>query len=77
MNDSRIEKLESLKTHPWLKKVFAKIGAGDLELMLDFCEANSESDKNEFEMRINRMFMNCAKPKRWKEILELLANANA
>lgn len=77
MNDSRIEKLESLKTHPWLRRVFAKIGKADEQLMIEFCRANAYDTKDEFEARVNRMFMDCPKPKRWKEILELLANANA
>jgi len=45
--------------------------------MIEFCRANAYDTKDEFEARVNRMFMDCPKPKRWKEILELLANANA
>lgn len=64
-------------THPWLKRVVAKLSAADRATALHFVYANGDMDKGRFEFAINRMFLDKPKPKNWTAILELLTCANA
>lgn len=74
--ERRQQRVEELKSHPWLKRLFKGLRGPELAMIEAFCATNAGADKNEFEARVNRMFMDREKPKRWKEILEVLANAN-
>jgi hypothetical protein len=51
--------------------------ADEIKLMADFICKNHSCDKGEFELRVNRMFLdNPSKPKRWAEIMEILSSCN-
>lgn len=74
----RLERFESFREHPWLKKAFKKLSAKEVQIARDFIHANSKLDRNAFEMAVNRMFMDHpCKPKSWTVIVELLANSNS
>lgn len=73
----RITKFESYATHPWLKRVFGKLEQSDLEFCRSFITSQGEASRGDFEMRVNRLFIDREKPKRWKEISELLTCCNS
>lgn len=74
---NRMQKLESLKTHAWLKRLFKKLNASDEAFMRSVILGNEHLDRGQFELMLNRLFIDVPnKPKNWKYILEALANAN-
>lgn len=76
MNNRR-EAFESLRQHPWLGKLFAKLSVQDLELAVQFIDDNAHLEKGEFEMAVNRWLLDQKKPRRYRAILELLSCANS
>lgn len=77
MKSDRIHNFEALSNHPWLGRVYSRLSDSDLRLAREFMEANGDLAKGDFEFAINRMFMDRERPKRYKEILELLCCANS
>lgn len=76
--DKRVANFEALKTHPWLSRIYARLRGEDVAYARDFLGRHTALAKGDFESAVNRMFMdNPAKPKRWKEIQELLLCANS
>lgn len=67
----------SLKDHPWLCKSYKNIDDKSKTLCLDFITKNDHLSKGDFELAINRMFLDKNKPKDWKLICELLSCANS
>ncbi len=68
----RIERFKSLETDPWFGRVFKKLKAEDRALCERWIVANDALDAGAFEQGVHRMFMDREKPRRWKEITELL-----
>lgn len=65
--------------HPWIgKKLMNRLSFEDKEIILKFLDENLSLDPSQFELKINRLWMDQKdKPKRWKEILEILSNMNS
>lgn len=76
MKSIRLEKFESFRDHPWLKRLFLKLKQQQLIIARDFILKNDSLDKHDFEKAVNRMFLDKEKPDRWEIILELIANCN-
>jgi hypothetical protein len=76
MDDRRLA-FDNLAKHPWLGRVFSRLKDEDLAAARAFISANSELSKGDFELKINRMFIDRVRPKRYKEIMELLTCANS
>lgn len=76
-NSQRKQSYQSLKTHPWFKRLFKRVKPEHEQLILSFIAANDCLNKNDFEAAVNRMFLDKPKPKNYEIVLELLANANA
>ncbi len=74
---SRKERFESYKTHPWLHKAYKKLKKDDLELIFKFIKDNEQLDNASFEFKINRLFLDCERPKNFSIILELLTCCNS
>lgn len=72
-----MKKFSEYETHPWLKKVYGKLTAQDLKCCLSFLDENVSLDKGEFELAVNRMFLDREKPKNFPIILELLTCCNS
>lgn len=65
--------IEYIKTHPWHKKVFKKLGANDIEVASSFFNKTFNS-KGDAVFACNRYFMDKPnKPIRWKEIQEVIS----
>lgn len=73
----RFNVFKSYANHPWLGRVYAKLTSSDLTLVRDFIAANDSLDVGQFELAVNRMFLDKTKPKRWREVLELLTCCNS
>lgn len=74
---TRLKKFQSFESHGWLCRLYKRLKPADIRLAEEFIAAKDHLDKDEFEMAVNRMFMDCEnKPAKWTLIIELLANAN-
>ena len=74
----RLEKFKSFSTHAWFKRVFKRLSKEEIRLAENTLIANDFKDRDAFESFCNRLFLDEAnKPKHWKEIVELLSNANS
>lgn len=74
---NRTQALHSYKTHPFLKKLYAKLSAAEIALAEAFIRTNDSLPHLEFEYAVNRMFLNQkVLPKNWTGIMELLTCAN-
>lgn len=75
---SRLKKFHSYAKHGWLSKSYAKLSASEREMAEQFIRENDAKSKGDFELAVNRMFIDRPnKPKNWTIILELLANSNS
>lgn len=73
---SRLDRFLKLKTHPYLKKVFAKLKKEELDICLQFLKETESLNKNDFAFKTVRMFLgNENKPKNWSVIEELLISS--
>ena len=73
----RLANFKSLKTHAWFNRVYKKLNAADIKFCEEYLNNNKHLDKNEFEFKVVRIFLdNPNKPKNWTLIQELLANSN-
>jgi hypothetical protein len=74
---NRLILFNNFKNHAWLSRVFDRLKNSDLDIAIRFIETNDHLDIGNFELAINRMFLDKEKPRRYKEILELLTCANS
>lgn len=65
-------RLIATKTHPWFGRLWLKLKDADIARMFEFCDLYEYLDDANWEMAVNRMFMDLSRPPRWKEISELL-----
>jgi hypothetical protein len=72
----RKNELLKLKDHAWFGRVYEKMSPVDLEMCFEFIEKNDHLEKGEFEMAVNRMFIDKEKPKKCAIIMEMLTTAN-
>lgn len=69
---------DSFDTHPWLGRTYRKLTGADRRLAYDFMAQNQALSKGDFELKVNRMFVDKdSKPKNWTLIIELLTCANS
>jgi hypothetical protein len=73
----RLEKFNSYAEHAWLNKAFKKLSKAERDIATDFIKTNDYLGKYDFELAINRMFIDKEKPKNFSIILELLACLNS
>lgn len=73
----RLTAFHGYESHAWLGRLYKKLTADDLNLCIDFINQNWELDKNDFEKKVNRLFLDKEKTKNWKLITELLICANS
>jgi len=77
MTNKRLIKFENLKDDPWFKRIYSRLSKPDLELARGFLAKHATLSSDEFEFKLNRLFLDIeAKPKRWLEITELLMISN-
>lgn len=73
----RLEVFKSFSLHPMFKKVFTKLKPVELMMAEKFIVDNEHLNRANFEMAVNRMFLDKPKTKHWKEIMELLTCSNS
>ncbi len=73
----RLAAFEQLKNHAWLGRLFLRLTKADIELCRAFIVSQEKTPKVEFELAVNRMFLDKPKPKNHTVILELLSCANS
>lgn len=74
---NRIDAFKKLEGHAWLGKVFAKLSKQEKELAMDFLAKNSALSNGDFQLAVNRMFLDAPKPKNHTSVMELLSCANS
>lgn len=72
MSNRRLEHFEKLKSHGWYSKLFKKLNANEIAFCESFLKKHDQMSANEFEMAVNRLFLEGEKPKRHLEMNELL-----
>lgn len=61
----------------YIKKLIKKLKTSDLILIQNFITFNDWLGKSDFEYKLNRLLLDKpTKPKRWKEITEILLTLN-
>lgn len=73
----RLIRFNELFNHAWHGKNVKKLNKIDLIFITNFIETNNDLSKNDFEMAVNRIFINKERPKNWCIILELLSCINS
>jgi len=68
----RKENFDNLIKHPWFSKLYVKLTEKELVFCRNFLDNHETLDNGNFEMAINRLFLEKDKPKNWKVICELL-----
>ena len=75
---SRQAIFDSYREHPWLKRVYSRLTKQELEFVAAFIRSHNDLNKGEFELRVNRLFINQSPGlKHWREVLELLTCSNS
>lgn len=73
----RIEKFHSLKNHAHYARYYTALKQKDIALISEFISENETLKKDEFEMKMNRFFLELKdRPKNWAMLSELLMIAN-
>ncbi len=66
-----------LEEDTMLSRLFKRLSKKDVADTCCFIRGNSHLGCEEFEIEINRLFLDKEKPERWLEITELLSCANS
>lgn len=73
---TRAAAFETLRTHAWHGKVFAKLKKSEVEQCQTFLRENESLDIVTYEQKVQRMFLDQSeKPKNWTVMNELLISA--
>jgi hypothetical protein len=72
---ARLAAFRAYESHPWLRKVFAKLTKDERELCERFLVERKLLSKDKLIYDVNRMFLDREKPKHWTHVMELLTNA--
>jgi hypothetical protein len=68
---------QELNSDPWYSRLYAKLGARDLEWAKAFCERHQNLSQESFEFTLNRAFLYPnQKPKQYLYLWELLMVTN-
>lgn len=74
-----MNRLDALKSrcqqYPYRKSA-ARLTEAEFDMLVAFIDDHDELGHLEFEYAVNRMFLNCSKPKNWTIIQELLTISN-
>lgn len=74
----RLEAFLKYEKHPFLHKAFKRLRPEDLALATSFIEENDGLSKGDFELAVNRIFVDAKeRPKHFGIILELLSCSNS
>lgn len=69
----RITNFESLSRHPFYSGLVRKLTRNDVNVCVEFLNRTIDLSNDDYEMKVNRMFMDKVKPKNWAIIQELLS----
>lgn len=74
----RMVALSETQKHPFLKRLFKGMKSDDVSMIVNFIRESEGLEVNEFEKKINRLFIDKGdlKPRKWKEISEVLSVVN-
>jgi hypothetical protein len=73
----RRQHLNDIINNPWLSRVYNRLTPAEVLICNEFILANTNKGHAEFELGVNRIFIDKQKPKHWKEILEILSCVNS
>ena len=75
--NKRMENFLSLEKHPMLGRRFRKLSPDQVNECKAFIVCNNSLNNDDFEKAVNRMFLDVAKPRNYKDMLELLSCSNS
>lgn len=76
INKPRTFHLANLQIDPWYSRLFSKLTVSEMVMLLEWVNDHDQLGKNEFELAVNRMFLDREKPTHWLEINELAGACN-
>jgi hypothetical protein len=69
-------KFLSLRDDAHLRKIYSTLTPREHKIAIDFIELHCDLDYDDFQFKVNRMFLDKEKPKNFTMILELVSAAN-
>lgn len=73
---TRLEKFRNLGKHPWFQRLISRLTRKEVLLAEGFLIENEALNRNDFDFKMNRLFLDKEKPRNWAIILELLMISN-
>lgn len=73
---ARLQNFRNLETHPWFSKLLKRLTKKEVLLAEAFIMENEDLNRGDFDLKMNRLFLDKEKPKNWAIILELLMISN-
>ena len=73
---NRMTRFSSMKTHPMLCKLFAKLKKDEIAACEKFIMDYDHLDKNGFAYEVNRWHIDKPKPKNWTSMWALVSQTN-
>lgn len=70
---TRYDHLFQIVEGPWYEKLWKKLGSEEKQHVYIFVSENFHLDNPQWEMAVNRMYLDREKPKFWKEASEILS----
>lgn len=71
---TRIELFNSFADHPMQQRLMKRLTKEEMALCVEFITTNSELDRNEFTMKVNRWFLNSSeRPKHHVDMWALVS----
>lgn len=68
----RLERFRALKDHAWYGRSFRRLGKMERLFCERWIEDRTRLNRNEFEIAVNRMWLDRERPKNWSLIVELM-----
>lgn len=74
---NRLDAFQFLAQDTWYGRLYEKLSARDRVDCREFIAANDHLDADNFELAVNRWFIDKPKPKSWTAMAELVSTAGA
>lgn len=74
---SRMELFKTLESDAWFHRLWKRLKPAEIAICEEFIRSHDHLGIGAFEMAVNRMFIDKAKPKNYPIILELLTITNS
>lgn len=71
----RLDAFQLLSEHAWYGKLYNKLSAAERVMCREFIFSRETLNADEFELAVNRWFVDKPKPKNWATMMELVSSS--